>query len=107
MKTKFTLKTHNVNNKRILEEVSGYVSEIITNFNITWTSREDRDTILEVIDELLEDMVNDDKIEQWNVVCDGRNNKTSDTKKKTTYLDIEYRQRNCFNITKLNYIIQN
>jgi len=106
MKTTFTLKSYHVNSKSILKEVSSYISDIIENFNITWDSHDQRDTILEVIDELLEDMANDNKIEQWNVVCDSRNNKTSDAKNKITYLDIEYKQRNCYNVTKLKYAIQ-
>lgn len=103
---KYKLITHHVNSKRILNDVTDFVDEIIENFNIMWGSEAQRDAILEVIDEHLEDMVEEKKIEQWNVICDGRNNKQSNIKKHVTHLDITYCQRNCFNVTELKYIIQ-
>ena len=101
----FTLKTKHVNNKRLLNEVTDFVDEIILNFNIIWNSESQRDAILEVIDEQLQDMVDEQKIEQWNVICDARNNKQNDIQNKITHLDITYRQRNCYNITELQYTI--
>lgn len=102
----FTLKTYHVNSKRILNEITTFVDEIILNFNIIWNSALQRDAILEVIDEHLQDMQEEKKIEQWNVICDGRNNKQANIENKITYLDIEFRQRNCYNITKLKYVIK-
>jgi hypothetical protein len=102
----FTLKTNHVNSKRIFNDVSVFVEEIIHNFNIMWSSDSQRDAILEVLDEHMEDLVEANKIEQWNVICDGRNNKASDIKNKITHLDISYRQRNCFNVTELKYTIK-
>lgn len=102
----YKLVTRHVNSKRILNDVTDFIGEIIENFNITWNSDSQRDAILEIIDEHLEDMVDDNKIEQWNVICDGRNNKRSNIQNKVTHLDVTYRQRNCFNVTELHYIIQ-
>lgn len=104
--TEYTLKTKNVNSKALLKEVSKFVSDIINNFNIIWDSNSQRDAILEVVDEFLEDLqIGDNKIEQWNVICDARNNKAKDTKNKTTHLDIYYCQRHCYNVTELRYTI--
>lgn len=105
--TEFSLKTENVNSKPLLKEVSNFVEEIIQNFNIIWDSDSQRDAILEVVDEFLEDLRhNANKIEQWNVICDGRNNKAKDAKKKVTHLDVYYCQRHCYNVTELHYIIK-
>jgi hypothetical protein len=71
-----------------------------------WASDAQRDAILEVLDEHMEDMVEENKIDQWNIVCDGRNNKQSNIEKKLTYLDVSYQQRNCFNTTELRYTIK-
>lgn len=101
----FERKIVNINSKILVKEVSDFVEEIIKNFNIIWDSTAQRDVILEVIDEYLQIMAKDNKIEQWNVICDGRNNKRFDPKNKITYLDVEYKQRNCYNITKLKYKI--
>lgn len=101
----FTVKTKQVNSKKLLAEVSEFVEEIILNFSITWSVDAQRDTILEVIDEFLEEKLNENEIEQWNVVCDGRNNTLKDQSMGIYRLDISYRQRNCFNTTELNYTI--
>ena len=103
---KYKLKTNHVNSKQLLEDVSNFVEEIIDNFNILWSSDAQREAILEVLDEHMEDMVDLNKIEQWNVICDSRNNKPSNLKNNITNLDITYRQRNCFNVTELKYIIK-
>lgn len=102
---KYILKTKHINSKLLGDEIIEFIDRIITDFNIIWRSDSQRDTVLEVIDEYMEDLVNVKKIEQWNVVCDGRNNKKVDIKNKTTNLDIEYRQYNCYNVTSLNYTI--
>jgi len=102
----YTLKTNHVNSKILLNDVSSFVDEIILNFNIIWNSDSQRDAILEVIDERLQDMVDEQRIEQWNVICDGRNNKQRDIQNKITHLDISYRQRNCYNVTELRYTIK-
>jgi len=105
--TNYSLKTKNVNSKALLKEVSNFIGEIIDNFNVIWDSDSQRDAILEVVDEFLEDMKNNDnKIEQWNVVCDARNNKIKDTEGKITHLDVYYCQRHCYNVTELQYTIK-
>jgi len=107
MRSTYKLKTKHVNSKPLLKEVSTLINEIIETFEIMWDSDNQRDAILEVIDEHLEELVEQKKITQWNVICDGRNNKLSDIANNITNLDITYRQRNCFNVTELNYIIKN
>ena len=104
---KFTLKTYHVNSKGLLTLVSDFVNGIIENFNVIWDSESQRDAILEVIDEHLQDLVEQRKIDQWNVICDGRNNTPEDVKNKITHLHISYRQRNCYNTTELKYKIEN
>jgi len=105
--TEYILKTKNVNSKSLLTEISNFVGEIIDNFNIIWDSDSQRDAILEVVDEFMEDLkTNANKIEQWNVVCDARNNKHKDTKNKETHLDVYYCQRHCYNVTELCYTIK-
>lgn len=101
----FTLKTRNINSKSVVGNISIFVNSIIEDFNIIWNSSSQRDAILEIIQTHLEDMAADNKIEQWNVVCDGRNNKRCDIENKITHLDIEFKQLNCYNITTLKYVI--
>ena len=102
----YILKTRHVNSKRLLKQIAEFIEEIIVNFSIMWDSDVQRGAVLEVIDEYMEDLVEDKDIEQWNVICDSRNNKMSDIQKKQTHLDITYRQRNCFNVTEIKYTIK-
>ena len=102
----FTLKTKHVNSNRLLNEVTAFINAIIVDFNIIWNSDSQRDAILEVLDEHMQDMAEENKIEQWDVVCDARNNKQIDMRNKITHLDVKYRQRNCYNVTELNYTIK-
>lgn len=105
--TNYILNTKNVNSKPLLKEVSDFIGEIIDTFNVIWDSSSQRDAILEIVDEFLEDMKNNvNKIEQWNVICDSRNNKAKDTKKKEVHLDIYYCQRHCYNVTELHYTVK-
>jgi len=103
---KFTLKTKNINSERLLKDVSDFIGGIITSYDIVWDGNSNRDAILEIIDEKLEDLQEDKEINQWNVICDRRNNKMSDTLRKITNLNITYQQRNCYNTTELHYIIK-
>lgn len=102
----YTITKRNINNAALFEEVHEFIEGIVLNFTVTCSINNERDTILEIIDELMEDMVTDNRIDQWNVMCDRRNNKASDIWKNITVLDITYRQVNCYNTTKLHYIIK-
>jgi hypothetical protein len=101
----YTLKTHHVNSKWLLTEVTEFIEEILNNFSIPWENNSQREAILEVIDEWLEELSSRNKIDQWNVICDGRNNNKDDADNNLVHLDVSYRQRNCFNTTELKYII--
>ncbi len=102
---KFTVKTRHINSKQLMAEIKDFVDSIIVDFSIVWTSDSQRDAILDVLDEHLQDLAAEKKIERWNIVCDARNNKKSTNVKGETYLDIEYMQYNCYNISELNYTI--
>ena len=102
---KFTLKTNNVNSNIILKEVNDFISHIILDFNVIWDNTSQRDSILDVLDAHFEDMTKEGKVSQWNVICDGRNNAKTSVIAKITHLDITYKQRNCYNTTKLEYLI--
>lgn len=101
----YILKTKHINSKSLMAEIDEFVSTIIDDFNIIWSSDSQRDAILEVIDEHLQDLCEDRKIERWDVICDSRNNKKADMKNEVTHLDVKYTQHNCYNVSELNYLI--
>jgi len=103
--TDFILKTQHVNSKQLCNNISSFIEVLIVDFNVIWDSDPHRIVVLGILDDHMEYMVNENKIEQWNIICDTRNNKQSDINKKITHLDVYYRQRNCYNVTVLRYTI--
>jgi hypothetical protein len=107
MRQTYTLEKRHVNSEPLADEITNFINDIIETFSVMWDNDDNRNAVLEIMDEHLEDLADEKKIIQWNIVCDGRNNKKSDIENKTTHLDITYKQRNCFNVTELKYTIKN
>lgn len=105
MPTTFTVKTRNVNSKRLLATVTEFMQTVITEFSILWDSDTHRDAIIEVIEEFLEELAEDGKITQFNVICDGRNNTKQLRDSGMVNLDITFKQEDCYNTTSLHYVV--
>lgn len=103
---KFKLKVIHSNSKILLTMITTFIGEIIDNYDVIWENNSQRDAILEIIDEFLEDLKDNGKLEQWDVICDKRNNNRFTADSGTVLLDITYRQKNCYNITKLLYAVK-
>ncbi len=103
----YTLKEHHVNSKLLFNEVTDFINNIIIEFSIIWDSDVHRDAILEVIDEFFMEMCADEKITQFNVICDARNNTVKSAAKGFTHLEVRYKQDDCYNTTSIDYVILN
>jgi len=101
----YKLKSTGVNAKSLHRDITEFVDNIITEFSVLWDSNVSRDAVLEVLDEFLEELAQDGKITQWNVVCDDRNNNSTLNDNGITNLEVSYRQDDCYNTTKLDYTI--
>lgn len=103
-----SLKSKNVNNKRIFKEVDEYVISILK-LNI-WNLRDESERTATV--ELLEDVLfefsqTENSIEQIDVMCDKRNNVINHVRNTgEVFLTIRYKQKHCLNTTELAYTIQ-
>ena len=105
MSTNYNLTTRAVNSKRLLTVVREM--EIIFNdFHITWSVDHERETAIEIVNEMMHMLYEAGKIVQFNVYCDLRNNKISDMTNGKFRLNVEYRQKNCLNTTVLEYEIE-
>ena len=105
MSNTFTLKTKGVASKPLLKDVSEFVGGIISEFSILWERDNHRDQILEVLEEYLEELVEEGRISQPNVICDDRNNNEILAKAGITNLEVRYKQDNCYAATILTYVI--
>lgn len=100
----YTLKTRAVNSKRLLASIKT-IEQVFTDYQIIWSNEPLRSAAIDMIDSVMEDIANNGKITQWNVICDYRNNKVSDMANGKFNVTISYRQTNCLNTTILEYTI--
>lgn len=105
MSTTFTIKSKGVSSKILHKDVTEFIGGIISEFSILWERDNHRDQILEVLEEFLDELAEEGRITQSNVICDNRNNNEILAKAGFTNLEIHYKQDNCYNTTVLKYVI--
>lgn len=96
----------NVNSKRLCDEITKIIEEGVLNMGIIWRSDSHRIAFVELLEDMLEEGVKDGYIDQWNVVCDFRNNTVEQMEKNIYVLDIYYRQTHMLNTTNIRYTIE-
>lgn len=92
-----------VNSKSLMEEIHEFVTVGMEETGVNWSSDVQRESYIEMLDDFMYEIAEENKIEQWDVRCDGRNNKASDMNSGKYLLEVMYRQRNCLNVTVLRY----
>jgi len=97
-----TLTHKNVHSKTLLSVIDKHVKAITMLIDLS----SDIESVVPLLEMLLEEEAENYKLEQVNVISDARNNKISDLKNGKFVIDIYYRHKNCFNITHLSYTIQ-
>lgn len=97
-------KTANINNQRLFKEIDDFMIEVFTNIGLVWSNKEHREHFTEIIDEWMYQFADaSGKIIQWDVLCDSRNNTQDELSSGNVHFTIRYRQKNCFNTTKIEY----
>lgn len=99
------LKTKNINSKLLFKEINDYVFEGINSNAVRWKDETHRKSFVEVIEEFLEELAENSKITQFKVMCDRRNNSMEDLEKGIVKLTIKFVQKNCLNISEIEYQI--
>jgi hypothetical protein len=94
-----------VNSQTLYNDIAEFVEGLLDEAGIRWKNDAHRESLVELLDEWLEEYSTDGKIEQWNVVMDRRNNSPRDMRNGKYTLDISYKQRNCLNTTTIGYTI--
>ena len=103
---KFNLTTKAVNSKPLLADITKLIQEGLNSRGITWASELHREAFADGLNEILHnDFVEPGRIEQWNVICDRRNNTMKDMNNGSYFLEVRYKQKNCLNFTRLLYHI--
>lgn len=102
----YKLEKKSVNNKQIFNEIHKFIDEGIITGQVLWSNDIHRESFVEVISDCMEQVELEGFIDQWNVICDLRNNTVADMNKGIYVLEVIYRQKNCLNTTRLIYTIK-
>lgn len=105
MSQSITIKTTNINSKILYAEINQFIEEGINDIGVRWANDTHRESFVEIIEEWLLEYAVKGKITQFNVICDKRNNLAKELANGNVIFDIEYKQTNCCNTTKIKYII--
>lgn len=93
------------NSKTLLHQITFLIEEGIDDMGIIWSSDTHRESFVDLVDDWLADKADEGLIQQWNVVCDLRNNKIADMEASRFILDIYFKQVHCVNMTQVRYTI--
>ena len=94
-----------INSKTLCSAIRELIEDGLKHSGVDWEDTVHRDTFVTVLNDVLDEYIEKDLITQYNVMCDKRNNPTSTTKQKITFLEVSYKQKNCLNNTTFNYEI--
>lgn len=102
----YKLEKKSVNSKPLLNDIHTFVDEAILTNQVMWGNDIHRLSFVEVVDDYLLSFQERNLIDQFNVICDLRNNSIASMDKGTYVFEIAYRQTNCLNTTRLIYTIK-
>jgi len=103
-KVKFV--TRSVNSKRLLKEIKTMAEEVCNEYisysNSILDKNYEYDELAHFLDMYFEDLVVKNRITQYDIVADHRNNTLSDTQAGIINITIKFRQTNCINVSKID-----
>jgi hypothetical protein len=102
MAVSFKLTSKSINDKRLLANVHDFVADCIDDED-EWSRGEYPEGLVAFVEEYLSQLMDEQVIEQFKVICDDRNNVILDVHHGVYTFCVQYKQRNCLNITELSY----
>jgi hypothetical protein len=95
-----------VNSKLLISQITAYAEELMTTAGINWADESERVTVATMLEEYLAELnETDGSVEQYKVISDRRNNTVANSLRGLYNLHLIFRQKNCFNTTKILYTI--
>lgn len=101
----YKVEKKSVNNKAIFNELHKFLDEGIITGQVLWSNEIHRGAFVDIVGDYMLSLMEDSKIDQWNVISDLRNNTMAGMDKGIYIVEVQYRQRNCLNTTRLIYTI--
>lgn len=103
--TTWTIKSKAVNSKLLYDDVIEFVEGSLNELGMNWSSAAQRESYVELLEDYFHELVSNNRIEQYDVKCDLRNNKLADMNDGHFVLDLLFRQRHCLNVTQIRFQI--
>lgn len=93
-----------VNSTLLIEDIEELMRSSIKNVGFSWSNDAHREALLDLVDELMVQKKEDDKIYNYKVYSDHRNNPPEQIANGIHILTIKFRQKDTINQTMLEYI---
>ena len=93
----------NVNSKSLVAKIDENVIGTMENIGVYWYDGSQRGFIIEYVQDVMRELQDQQKIYNFKVISDDRNNTSDTIDQGVCCIDVEFKQTNCINITKLHY----
>jgi hypothetical protein len=103
--TDFKLEKRAINSKSLCHDIQLGIEDLIENGGILWGNDIHRQGFIDTLHDFMNMFAFDNKIDQYDVICDLRNNQINDMDRGVYVCDISFRQKNCLNTSRLTYTI--
>ena len=97
------VKSKNINSKNLFKVINDFILEGIHSESVRWRDDMHRESFIEIVEEFLTELAMEAKITQFNAMCDLRNNSLDDLENGTVLITIKYKQKDCLNVSEINY----
>ena len=94
-----------INSRRLQKKITDFVEEGFSSVEIHWASEVHRTSFIEVIEEWIQNELSEE-ITHFKILCDERNNNTTAFDKGEFNFEIQYKQKNCYNMSRIVYRIK-
>lgn len=102
----YKLEKKAVNSKPLFNMIHEFIDDSILTNQVMWGNDIHRLSFVEVVDDYLLNFQERNEIDQFNVICDLRNNSIASMDKGVYVFEVAYRQVNCLNTTRLIYTVK-
>lgn len=104
-----THRSHNVNSKRLLQELTSAVREAANDFvflrSTAISTTYDFSQLVEYLDMYMGQLQEEKVVVRYDVKGDLRNNREQDVRVGKLQVDLEFQQFNCINVTHITFLI--
>jgi hypothetical protein len=98
-------KAHNVNSKRLLQQIVGTVEESSREFiiqrSLAYTRTYDYEQLVDYLDAYFDELCEDKVVNKYDIIGDFRNNQNDQVRQGVINVDVKFQQFNCLNITRV------